>query len=301
MTLIVSADDLGATPGVTASILEAVDHGCITSVSVLPNGADFEHAMDEVRRRPALRVSAHLNVVEGVPLLSPDRIPQLVAPDGFFRHSFPSLWLASLLPGRAAVRDQLRKELSAQLDRFRAALPPGRALSVDSHVHLHLIPMFLDVLTELHADYRFAYVRMLEEPFLRVRRRGALANYLGPNLVKHALLRVLSGRGKRRLRALGIPHCSTFVGVLFTGNMSAEVVRAALVGHAADPARIIEILFHPGSARAGEESHWAPRHRGLRNAYYSPWRATERESLKDPNLMALVASFESSTAPGSLP
>lgn len=296
MDLIVSADDFGASRGVTDTILEAVDHGAVNSVSVLPNGVAFDYAIEAYRRRPGLRLSAHLNFVEGAPLSPAESVPDLVGDDGRFAHSFVSLWLRAVRAGaesRAALRGQLLLEASAQLERVRSALAPGQELHVDSHVHLHLIPFVLDALLELHERESFAYVRMLEEPFLRVRREGALANYLGPNLLKHLLLNRLSLRAKRLLRARGIPHCNTFVGVLFTGNMSGEVVRAALERPETSlgDGEVVEVLFHPGGAAAGEEDVWSSRENDIRAHYFSPSRRREREALEDPELRELLVSY----------
>jgi len=294
--LIVSADDFGASRGVTDTILEAVDHGVVNSVSVLPNGVAFDYAMDAYRRRPDLRLSAHLNFVEGAPLSPAESVPDLVGDDGRFALSFASLWLRAARAGagaRAALRSQLLREASAQLERVRAELASGQGLCVDSHVHLHLIPFVLDALLELHERERFAYLRMLEEPFLRVRREGALANYLGPNLLKHLLLNRLSLRAKRLLRARGISHCNTFVGVLFTGNMSGEVVRAALERPASSLGgeELVEVLFHPGGAAPGEEEVWSSREGAVRAHYFSPSRRREREALEDPELRELLETY----------
>ena len=60
MRYVISADDLGASPGVTARILEAADAGLLTSVSAIATGVAVEDGVREAQRR-GLRVSLHLN------------------------------------------------------------------------------------------------------------------------------------------------------------------------------------------------------------------------------------------------
>jgi len=45
--IIVSADDFGLSDGITTTILDAVDHGIVTSVSIIRNGYGFDRALRE--------------------------------------------------------------------------------------------------------------------------------------------------------------------------------------------------------------------------------------------------------------
>ena len=100
LTILLSADDFGLTEGISRSILEAHDEGVLNGVSVLANGHFFDEAVAEARRRPDLRLSVHLNLVEGMALSDPGRP---------LRHSFLSLWRAKTVP------EKVRTELAAQV------------------------------------------------------------------------------------------------------------------------------------------------------------------------------------------
>lgn len=297
MHYVISADDLGASVGVTDHILDAADRGLLTSVSVLANGTAAEYALEETRRRRELRVSLHLNFVEGRPIAPVAEVPLLVDGDGVFRLGFLSLWAVSLRT-RGAQRVQwkweLKTEIRAQIERVRDVLGADWAVCVDSHLHLHMIPLVFEALLELQHEYEFRYMRVLEEPlFFAAPDVQALRNYLGPNLLKHFLLNGLSRAAKPQLRARGIPHCDYFVGVLFTGNMRTSVARAALASAARRSDRgVIELLFHPGRAEASEEQTWPERLLAFREQYRSPWRDRERETLKEPGFRALFDSLE---------
>src|SRR3989344_3721426 len=67
----VCADDFGLSRGITDSILQTVDEGPVTQVSVIPNGEAVEYALAEYRRRSdRLALAVHVNLTEGKPLSS---------------------------------------------------------------------------------------------------------------------------------------------------------------------------------------------------------------------------------------
>jgi len=295
LRILVSADDFGLSEGITTNILDAVDHGVVTSVSVIANGTGFEHAICEYRKRRGIYLTVHLNLMEGRPLCPADQLPDLVDQQGYFRHSFQSLYLLHLRSGdaqRAALCSQVRAEFRAQLDRVVSCIGSRSGLRADSHLHVHMIPFVFDVLMELHHEFHFDYVRCLAEPFfLTLDGLGSLRNYAGLNIAKHAILNTFARRALPRLRSRNIPHCRHFIGVLFTGNMCEAAVHSALVRleDRCKANELVEILFHPGGAAPGEESLWNEKP-SFQSVYYSDWRARERSTLKSAALRALVES-----------
>jgi len=293
LRILVSADDFGLSEGITTNILDAVDHGAVTSVSIIANGTGFEHAIGEYRKRRGVYLTVHLNLMEGRSLCPAEQLPDLVDEEGHFRHSFQSLYLLHLRAGsaqRARLCSQVRAELRAQLDRVAGCTEPRDGLRVDSHLHVHMIPFVFDTLMELHDELHFGYVRCLAEPFfLTFDGLDSLGNYAGLNIVKHALLNTFARRALPRLESRGIPHCRYFVGVLFTGNMREAAVASALtrLEDRCKSDELVEILFHPGGAAPGEESLW-DRKLSFQSVYYSDWRTHERDTLKSPVFRALV-------------
>ncbi|MBW2540901.1 MAG: ChbG/HpnK family deacetylase [Deltaproteobacteria bacterium] len=293
MRILVSADDFGLSEGITTNILDAVDHGAVTNVSIIANGTGFEHAICEYRKRRGLYLTVHLNLMEGRSLSPAGQVPDLVDERGYFRHSFQSLCLFHLRADktrRAKLRDQVRKEFRAQLARVAGCIDPRYGLRADSHLHVHMIPFVFDTLMELHEEFQFEYVRCLAEPFfLTFNGPGSLRNYAGLNIAKHAILNTFSRRALPRLRSRGIPHCRHFIGVLFTGNMREAAVASALaqLENRCEADELVEILLHPGGAAAGEERLWSEKP-AFRSVYYSDWRTRERSTLKSPAFRALV-------------
>ncbi len=144
--LIVSADDYGLTERVSEGILDAHEHGVVTSASVIAVAPAFESTVKRLHDVPSLGVGAHFTVVgEDPPLLSAREIPSLVDRSGNF---YPT-W-RSFVPRAAAGRidpDDLRREFTGQLDAIRSA-----GLTVDhfdTHQNVHLWPTVSDVLLDL--------------------------------------------------------------------------------------------------------------------------------------------------------
>jgi chitin disaccharide deacetylase len=103
-TLVVNADDFGASEGVNRGILHAHVHGIVTSTSLMVTGRARENAAELARQHPELGIGLHWD-------LDGERIP---------------------LEDARAVRD----ELTYQLDAFETLVgrPPTH---VDSHHHVH--------------------------------------------------------------------------------------------------------------------------------------------------------------------
>jgi predicted glycoside hydrolase/deacetylase ChbG (UPF0249 family) len=304
MQAFVSADDLGLTRATTDGILNAFDRGLLSSTSVLAGGSAFDYAIEQWRARKGLALTAHLNLMEGPPVAPREEVALLLNEHGEMAHSFVGLLRLSLSLRGAARKDfarALRTELDAQIARVAAAAGDGWRPRIDGHQHYHMIPIVRDVILELHERWDFSYIRCLEEPLFLVPEPGrALPNYLGSNLAKHAILKPLARAASKAFRARGIAHCRWFVGLLFSGNMTVEPVRAAL-RHLERRTRdddIVEFLLHPGRATEEEASLWERRGE-LREYYCSPWRDREYETLCAAEFRDLLAPHLAATAPAS--
>lgn len=132
-TIALCADDYGLSMGVSSGILEALEAGRLSAVSVLTNGPRWPATGRELARRPFdADIGLHFNLTLGRPL---SKMPKF-APEGVF----PSV--SDVI--RAAVRNRLpmeeiRAEIDRQLDRFYSVM--GRAPDhLDGHQHVHVLP-----------------------------------------------------------------------------------------------------------------------------------------------------------------
>ena len=80
MKFIIHADDFGLSRGITDSILDCFDHGALNSTSIYA----FDYAVQEYKKRPGLRMSVHLNLVDGTPLLFAYKLRILVDKKAIF-------------------------------------------------------------------------------------------------------------------------------------------------------------------------------------------------------------------------
>jgi predicted glycoside hydrolase/deacetylase ChbG (UPF0249 family) len=297
MRVLYHADDLGLTAGITRRIMECQDGGALSGASLIVNGADVEGAARAVRKVPQFRVVLHLNLFEGPALCPPGDVDLLVDADGHFNRGFIGLWQIYQTAGaakRARLREQVRREICRQIERFRELFTDLDGLRVDSHSHFHMIPFVFDQLVDLSDPYGIRHIRLPREPFL-VTSSFAWPAFLSLNLAKHKLLNFLAERHGPILAAKGLVSNQYLVGVLYSGQMSVAVVEAALrrLGRLNADGEI-ELLFHPGGADSDEAAQWAKRPE-LRAFYLSPARKSEAAALKSPALVRLLADYAAET------
>ena len=94
--LIVNADDFGLTPGVNRAIAEAHQRGIVTSTTLMANSAAFAQAVESAHTLPRLSVGCHVVLVDGAPILSPDRVGSLVNDQGHFPPGFGTVAKSAL-------------------------------------------------------------------------------------------------------------------------------------------------------------------------------------------------------------
>ena len=103
MTLVVTADDLGLSPGVTKGILEAHRTGVVRSTSLLTTFAASEAGAAQAVAERGLEVGVHLDLVGGWPNADPSVVKTLVDADGRF-HPLPE-FTKRLFTGRVRAND----------------------------------------------------------------------------------------------------------------------------------------------------------------------------------------------------
>jgi predicted glycoside hydrolase/deacetylase ChbG (UPF0249 family) len=252
----INADDFGLTRNITDRILECHDNGCLTSVSIIPNGMAFDYAIKEYKKRKNLDIGIHLNLTEGKAISPAEDVYLLVNKSGFFRHSFLSLYFASVFSNagiKNILRRQVRIECLAQIDKVLKNVRADTYINIDSHMHFHMIPLVFDVLLDIYNEKR-KYFRLPIEPFyFHLASINSLKNYLGKNIIKHILLKLLASYNIKKINSNPVLlGCEYFIGVLFTGNTTFASLKKAL---RKIPDRCyLEILFHPGFVEENEKA-----------------------------------------------
>ena len=159
MTLVVTADDLGLTPGVTRGIIEAHRNGIVRSTSLLVTYPTSADAAAAARAERDLEVGVHLDLVGGWPVSDPSNVPTLCDADGRF---LPLGRLAQRLFTGRVLAAELAIELRAQVERARGWGIP--ALAWDSHRHTHLMPPVARVVSGLARELGARWIRRGRAP-----------------------------------------------------------------------------------------------------------------------------------------
>ena len=244
----ICADDYGLCQSVSSGIQQCIEAGAINKVSVFPNFDAVD--LQKIRNGKDIRLSLHLNLVEGKCMASAEEIPLLADKAGNFENTFIGLLGRSLLYGKK-FEAQVYKEIKAQILFWKSILPANVPFCIDSHQHTHMIPSVFRALIKVLGDEKIKpeYVRIPAEPILPYIKTPSLYfTYSIVNIIKQWLLGSLWLFNKKRAKKNEIPT-SYFFGILFSGKMDEKRVKKILpeyIKTAEKAGGDIEVLFHPG-------------------------------------------------------
>ena len=230
--LVVTADDFGRALEVNEGIEEAFTRGVVTATSLMVAEPMAAEAVERAKRLQGLRVGLHLVLVDGRPVLAPERVPDLVDSQGLFRQSLLRASIAFLLS--PAVRRQLAMEIEAQFDAFART---GLALDhVNAHRHVHLHPVVAHLLLRIGARHGAKAMRVPVEPaaVLAAVEAGSRARAPGVGAWTQLL--------RRRFAAAGMTTPDQVFGLAWSGAMTSPRL-AGLIAHL--PEGLSEIYLHP--------------------------------------------------------
>ncbi len=236
--LIVTADDFGMSLAVNEAIENGHRGGILSAASLMVAGAAAADAVGRARTMPRLGVGLHLVLVDGKPVLPPERLPDLVDSSGLFPNDVAGLG-ARLYFG-AAVRGQAEAEIRAQLEAFHAT---GLALDhVNAHHHFHFHPVVRDILLSLAPEFGVRAVRVPREPAWAT--WWAVRDRFSIRIANKLLLGGFTARLRQKLDRAGIAHNDWQFGLSDTGDMQSEKM-ARLIARLPDG--VTEIYCHPST------------------------------------------------------
>jgi predicted glycoside hydrolase/deacetylase ChbG (UPF0249 family) len=226
-SLIVNADDLGLSEGVTDGIIQTMQRGIVTSTSLLANGPQTEAAVRRLGEIGCRSIGIHLNLTSGRPI---GPIPtRLLAPGGAF--SGParvwSLGVLGRLPGSA-----IEAELGRQIEAVKGL---GVAVShLDGHHHIHVLPQIAPIVAALARAHGIPAIRL---PWA-----------IGPGGVgltrcKWWLIRRCAARARGVFADAGLCMPDHFVAWYARGHRTRDELMTALDGL---PPGVSELAVHPG-------------------------------------------------------
>jgi chitin disaccharide deacetylase len=234
--LIINADDFGFSTDVNGAIIKAHSEGILTSTSLMVSGDAAQEAIALAKDHPRLAVGLHLVLVCGKSVLPPAQIPHLVDSQGNFSNNPTQAGLNYQF--NQDTRAELRLEIYAQLEKFRDS---GLNLAhVDGHLHLHVHPVILNILTELAAEFQIKFIRLPSEEFrknLKIDQRN-----LPTKIIWSIVFGQLRRYGEGLLKANNIKFADRVYGLLQTGDMSEKYLLRLIPQIEAE---LVEIYSHP--------------------------------------------------------
>ncbi|MFB0536661.1 MAG: carbohydrate deacetylase [Anaerolineae bacterium] len=235
--LIVNADDYGRTAGVVEGILRAHQQGIVTSTTAMMNMPGIQDALRRAQSCPELGLGVHLVFSAWRPLLPPEQIPSLVDADGAFL-SQKAIWTRP----EAVQRDELRAELTAQVERFQALT--GHAPDhLDCHHFVHCHPLFFAIYVELAAQWDLP----IRAPFPPEEALGQAAATVP--LIEDFLpseVRDMLHQDRDLMQASGVRHPDHFMGSFYGEETVTLENLLAILENLSEGTT--ELLCHPGLA-----------------------------------------------------
>jgi chitin disaccharide deacetylase len=235
--LIVNADDFGLTSGVNRAIVELHAAGLVTSTSLMARAGATDEAIELARATPSLGVGCHLVLVDGEPVLPPEKIPSLVdARTGHFPNSLMT-FLMRLFTGRIRA-EEIEAEAAAQISLLQQR--GVRLTHIDTHKHAHI---FSAVLRPVLRAARAAGIHAVRHPF---EPEWAVRAAIGAPLarvVQIAALRPLAPRSRKIIEREGFFTTDGTIAMAGTGTLDAAALRSLLERL---PAGTWELVTHPG-------------------------------------------------------
>jgi len=245
--LIINADDFGLTAGINRGIAEAQQHGIVTSATLMANSRAFEEAALLTRsltgKQARFSVGCHVVLLDGEPVLPPERVPSLLLPEhngSHFRVKLNDFAVASfrgkLLP------DEIEAEAAAQIQCLQAAgVEPSH---FDTHKHAHMLPT---VLRPLLRAARARKVPAVRNPFGQVwplplgdmlRRRQLWRRFAQLNVLRH-----FAAEFRREAEAHSLRTTDGCLAVLVTGILDLKLFTKIVDSI---PEGTWEFVCHPG-------------------------------------------------------
>ena len=236
-----NADDFDLTRGVNRAIVELHQAGVLTSATLMAKAGATDEAIALAQANPRLGVGCHVVLVDGEPVLPPDKVPSLVdSKTGCFPHKLTT-FLRRLFMGRIRAAE-IEAEAAAQIASLQAR--GVRLTHIDTHKHSHMFP---PVLRPVLRAARAAGIRAVRNPF-----EPEWAVHASPraSIVRSAEVYALRKFGpyfRRVLSEEGFSTTDGTIAVAATGVVNADTVRSLLQKL---PPGAWELVTHPGYSDA---------------------------------------------------
>lgn len=228
--LIVNADDYGYFPGISRGILDAAASGALTATGILANSPDLKVQLKWLAKAESLSVGVHLNLTHGKPLTA-----SMAEKLGRWQGQFPDAYVMTrlLLTGQIKTAD-VRAEWCAQI----AACQGCKLMFLNSHEHIHMLPLLFPLALELAEQYRIAHVRLTRAEWLFPQRVSGL--------VRNTLMQIMQTVNQ----SASPKQTPIFLGLGQSGKL--DLAYLSKIFARLQPGKTYELMCHPGYRVPGE-------------------------------------------------
>ncbi len=267
--LIVNADDLGYTLGVTRGIIRAHKDGIVTSASVTVNMPAAAESVELTRKEaPDLGLGLHLTLTAGPSVASSDLIPDLVKPDGHFH---PKAEVTARLGQLDMV--QVERELLAQVDRF-IELAGKQPDHLDSHHHItYLHPSIMELMLRLASRLAIPIRKPLNDNVSIV---AEFVKMLGIT-AEPKVAASMAGALENKMAAASVKMPDHFISGFFKKQATLGDLLILLANL---PEGISEVMCHPAEVDDAL----------VASSSYTTYRQAELDALTHPSVRELIQS-----------
>lgn len=267
--VIFNADDFGISLGVNAAIEKAYRKGILNAASLMVNQKYAVQAVEMSQKMENLDLGLHVNLTNEFSTLPHENLPLLTDEDGRFKHGFLGLLLLSIFKSKD-MRREVKAEMEAQIQK---AQDMGANLKhIDSHRHVHMIPLIFKEMLALKEKYGIGRMRVINESAAMTIKTNKNKQYLWDGgLLKYCLLKLFSILN-------GYQSNIYFYTMLYTCKLSKDHFQKILVPRGFDA---VEIMIHPSITKI-DEGH---REDIFDQNVLSDWRDKEFETLTDKKIL----------------
>jgi len=236
--LAITADDFGLSEPVNAAVEEAHRRGILSAASLMVGGPAAADAVKRARALPSLRIGLHVVLVNDDPIIPPAQIPALVDASGRLRNDLVGYSARSTID--PSMRRQIRAEIAAQFEAFRATgLPLDH---VNAHRHFHLNPIVAASIVRIGRQYGMQALRVPLEPWRVVADIDPQTRRVAGRIVAP-----WAAWMRHQVRRAGLNTADAVFGLAWSGAMTKSRL-ASLLGRL--PPGFVEIYLHPATTDA---------------------------------------------------
>ncbi|MDD2660000.1 MAG: ChbG/HpnK family deacetylase [Methylococcales bacterium] len=222
--LIINADDYGYFPCISRGILEAANSGALTATGILANSPGLKAQLEWLNSVEGLDLGVHLNLTFRQPLTA-----SMTGKLSHWGGCFPGAYSMSvmIMTGKISLKD-VRAEWRAQIE----ACQRQNLLFLNSHEHIHMLPVLFPLVLELAQEFDIPHVRLTEAEWLAPFRIQALA--------RNTLMQAMQTLNRSLLKV----QAPVFLGLGRSGKLDYDYL--ATVFSKLKPGTSYELMCHPG-------------------------------------------------------